>query len=77
MGLTINNHILKTLLSIINLKTHLTINKPIGLFAKQRLQSIVGALLMDTFQNRPNIAMTNQGPRGNGLLPSKLFQKNV
>ena len=48
-----------------------------GLFAKQRLQSIVGALLMDTFRNKLNIAMTNQGPREDGLLPSKLFKKNV
>ena len=60
MGLTINNPNLKTLLSIINLKTHLTINKPIGLFAKQRLQSIVGALLMDTFQNNWEVLVYNR-----------------
>ena len=47
------------------------------LFAKQRLQSIVGALVMDTFRNKLNIARTNQGPREDGLLPSKLFKKNV
>ena len=48
-----------------------------GLFAKQRLQSIVGALVVDTFWNKLNIAMTNEGPREDGLLPSKLFKKTV
>ena len=33
-----------------------------GLFAEQHLQSIVGALLMDTFRNKQNIEISNQGP---------------